>query len=82
MATKDPLVKSVVEALNITEGSDLNRWLKETVDESKDYHPMDVMQVAISLIGAAARRVRPEDPKVSDKLSAAAMALDRIVDSY
>jgi len=80
MNTKDPLVEAAAKLLS--EGSDLSRFLKDTLAESRDYHFTDVIQVAVALLDSAGRRARIEDASIGDKLQIVARQLDRLVDSY
>lgn len=80
MDTKDPLIEATVKVLS--EGSDMSRFLRDTVAESRDYHFTDVIQVAVALLDSAGRRARIEDARIGDKLQIVARQLDRLVDSY
>jgi hypothetical protein len=76
------LITAAAQHLTLTEGSDINRFLHDTAQEARDYHPSDVLQVASALINGAARRIRVEDPAIGDKLLTLTRQLDRIIDSY
>lgn len=85
----DPLIDAVVQHIaedakkQLQEGhSNLNEFLKATVEEARGYHVTDALQVASSLVYSCGKRIQKDDSKTADKLFQMQRQLDRIADEY
>ena len=68
---------------DLRESTNFNQFLKDTVEDARELHVTDALQVAGALVYSCARRMKDEgEGKQGDKLQQIALQLDRIADNY